>query len=281
MFPKFKNIGRTGNFLLQEDGWLSFIDKELSESERVETLSRLLSEDNGQRFLGMRNVLDETQAREFKSEHDGWTSIIEHIQAHTTRTTQKNLKRYIKLVSFVETRYSAQPTFLGHELLEEHCPNLERILDDLQEGNHDDNFTGGLLKRLTQQLTEDMSLEYCDPEKCEKAHEKFVNAFQKKFKISVHRWESLGVGLAMYLDQNSHNELMDTIRTEYRALDSFAEDKEYIMLRSGKQEDISYGDCNTPTSRWLFTYAPRPEKDYGALDVLSKNSYKPIKLKQS
>lgn len=281
MFPNFFDFGKTSQFLLESDGWFGFIDNGLSSSGRKEMLARLLSTDPDIRGMAEKYVVSDSAASAFTESFKGWDTSIGKAVRHTERTTQENLRTYVRLLHALKESYRVSPTYSTYKLLQRHCEHhLPEIMHDILSGAHSDALTGSVLEMLRRGIVsaEDNIGESLDKEEMAKIHDKFSRALEKKFKLSVGRVEPLGVGVYLLLDQESHDELLTAIADDVRSVEDFAAEHGYILLKKGLQAEINYGNFPSSHSRWLFVYSPNESSDQGGVTVISKHKYAPVSL---
>lgn len=281
MLPKFTEFGKTSQFLLESDGWFGFIDNTLSSSGRKEMLARLLSTDSDIRGMAEKYVVNSPAANAFVESFKGWESSIRKAVRHTERTTQENLRTYVKLLSALRESYRLSPTYSAYKLLQHHCEHhLPEIMSDILNGSHSDALTGGVLEMLRKGIvsSEDNIGESLDKEELTKIHDKFSRALEKKFKLSVGRIEPLGVGVYLLLDQEAHDELISAIADDIRSIEDFAAEHGYILLKKGLQAEINYGNFPSSHSRWLFVYSPNESSEQGGVTIISKHKYAPVSV---
>ena len=284
-FPARPQFSALSSRLMEAHGWSNFLAPGLSESQQSNMLSALLRVEDGT-IPPSRKIVDLAGAAKFFEDFQSFHRAHTRLSRHTARTTHPHLKEYVQTVGGLISDYAVAPSYGTYALLKENCGrHASRILQDLQEGDYSDELTGLITRELRTKLRESVAQGLsrigtsglCEEDSTHD-HSKFIKQFEKEFELQVHRWEPLGDGVTIYLDQWNHDKMGGELPDLNTTLERLADKQGYLMLRRGQQSDIDFGSFPEPTSRWLFVQCTQHDDRDSGIKVISTTKYAPIPL---
>lgn len=184
---------------------------------------------------------------------------VEGLMRHLKRSPRQDVVEHVSLLQRFLNRVSKAPTEENLELLEgisKDCKDLlslahggalpkslSRYASRLEEACRTSGSYGPGLSRVT--------LEECQ---FEAEHKKFVKAFDKKHKVSHEKVEMVNDGLFIYYGLEDTEKLL---KVPFIDLQMAAFEEEYLLLRSGTMDDITYGMFQEALSKWGFVRSPK------------------------
>lgn len=87
--------------------------------------------------------------------------------------------------------------------------------------------------------------------KGKKDHKAFVTAFEKRFGVTVHHFDTVSNGVYLYLDEED-SDVVENALNSSKAIFDLHDDLGYILLRRGHREDVDFGAFGSHQARWIF-----------------------------